>query len=419
MSIRVRNLFSRGSERDASATHRIWMRRLTVLLGMIVLTLLCVEDAQAQRRGPNPRLRRDSIRAARARQDSIQQAKTDSLYRESIDSTAQARRDSVWRVLQDSAATAPKDSATLAREDSLWQSRQDSLWKDLGLDPEGYDPESDLFGKYSHGWFPQASPAQSLSLTFPVLYSNVYDAGNSIRSRSFVPTTAPFGWRNPFESNEQDILKPNSDEVADDGYPFTSYGEYGLSYTFSLPMPLILRGDARLSIVDGMIFSNDTTRSYLTLSGLKRPLKEVSVLHLEQYLLSGSVGFNIPFYGVFLEWDAMSVSSYYYLHAAASAGFAVSSKATQYMQIANVKDELRYGNGSDTVTVMEAGRLSELNRFRTAIDVGLGWNFSAAVGTFFVEAFVSAPLSTVVRDAEWREYYVGFRFGLGYQWLPE
>lgn len=312
------------------------------------------------------------------------------------------------------------DTTDQARQDSIWQAQQDSLWRDLGLDTAGFEfGESDLFDHYSHGWFPQAGAAQTLLLTSMFLYADEFDVAHNIRSRAFVPTTAPFDRRNPFEGDERTILKSNSDEEADDGYPVTDFAEFGLSYTYNLPMPAVLRADASLQIVDGLIYSNDTTRSYLTLSGLKRPLKEVGVITLEQYALSGKIGLNIPIYGVFLDWEAFTISSYYYLHAGVSAAYTVSSKATQYMQIANAKDELRYGNGADTVVVMDNVRLAGLQRLRTGLDMALGWNFAAAFGTFFVEAFVSVPSGSLLDDAYWGETYAGLRIGIGYQWLPE
>jgi hypothetical protein len=179
------------------------------------------------------------------------------------------------------------DTTSQAYQDSVWQAQQDSLWRDLGLDTTGFDiTKSDLFTHYSHGWFPQAGKAQTLSLTSTFIYADVFDVAHQIRSRAFVPTTAPFDRRSPFDGDERTILKPNSDEEADDGYPFTEFAEFGLSYTYNLPMPAVLRADASLQISDGILFSNDTTRSYLTLSGLKRPLKEVGVIALSQYALS-------------------------------------------------------------------------------------------------------------------------------------
>jgi hypothetical protein len=294
----------------------------------------------------------------------------------------------------------------------------DSTYDDFGLDPEGYKVESDLIGHYSHGWFPQPYTASTLSFMTNFIYADVFDFADGIRPGGFHPTTSPFTWHNPYIGNEREIMQAGKNETEDDGFPVTEYSEYSLSYLYNLPMPAIVRGDLQLRITDGLLFSNDTTRSYLALSGVKHSLKEVGVMHLAEYTLAGSLGLNIPFYGVFLESEATNVSSYYYLHVGASAGYVIVSKATQYAQIANAKDELRYGNSRDTVTFLQKKKLGDLDRFRTALDFSLGWGFATDFGAFSIEAFVTVPVSSVLKDAEWKQYYTGLRLALGYQWEP-
>jgi hypothetical protein len=296
----------------------------------------------------------------------------------------------------------------------------DSTWNGLDtLNPEDFRFDSDLIGHYSHGWFPAAQRGMSLSFQSTLFYADVYDAANGIRPSSFRSTTAPFGWRNPYGSGEQKILQPNSDKESEDGYPATSYEEYIARFTYNLPMPAVLRFGAGLTVTQGLLFSNDTTRSYLGLNGAMQPLKEVGVAYLSEYLLTGSAGVTIPFYGVFVESEAATVASYYYLHLGISAAYSVSSRLTQYAQIANAKGELRYGNGADTVTLLYRSRPGDLERMRTSIDVALGWNFAIEIGTVSFELFGSYPLKSVLTDADWKQYYVGMRGAIGYQWLPE
>jgi hypothetical protein len=295
----------------------------------------------------------------------------------------------------------------------------DSTWDDLGLDPEGFEFESDLIGHYSHGWFPQPYSASSLSIGLNVFWSDVFDRATNIRPSGFHPTTDAFSWHDPFIGNEQEIMQAGKNEEEDDDYPETGYSEYLLSYLYNLPMPAILRGDLWLRNSDGLLFSNDTTRSYLSLSGQKHALKEVGVAHLSEYVLGGSFGLNIPVYGVFLESEVGTIASYYYIHAGVSAGYVLVSKATQYAQIANAKDELRYGNGRDTVNYLLNVKLADLNRFRTGLDFAAGWNVAAFFGVFTFEAFFSVPMNSVLKDVEWQQYVAGFRIGLGYQWEPE
>lgn len=289
---------------------------------------------------------------------------------------------------------------------------------DLPPNPEDFKYESDLIGHYSHGWFPQAFPGHSLQYFGNAVFSDVYDVANNLRSASLRPTTVGFSWRNPYRGDEQDIKKPYKDDNEKE-YPVTDYSEYGLSFTLNLPMPAILRLDGALRVMDGLLFSNDTTRSYLGLNGVPRPFKEISVVYLEEYRLAGSAGFDIPFYGVYLVSEVATISSVYYIHAAANADYALISRATQYTQIANAKSEIRYHNGADTVDLLDGVKLSGLNRLRTGIDVGLGWRFCVEGFALNFEMFANIPMSSVLNDADWKQVSGGFRIGLGYQWLPE
>ena len=318
-----------------------------------------------------------------------------------------AAPDSTWAE-QDSSWTPP---------DSAWQDTEQA-WRELeGLDPNDIDFRETV-GRISRGWFPRAHAASSLSYFGEMFYADVHDRGTEIRSTALVPTTASYGWHNPFDGDEREILEPNSDDEEDDGYPVTDYTEYGISYTYSLPMPLIARLGASLQITEGMLFAEDTTRDFLAISGLRRPVKEVGVVYLKNYSLTAAGGFNIPFYGAFVDSEFGTIASYYYAYVGASASYVIGSRATQYQQIANPKSELRYGNGADTVTLISRRRLDGLDRIRTAIDVALGWTVAFEFATFSFEAFLSMPQSAVLLDAPWKQYYAGFRASVGYQWLP-
>jgi hypothetical protein len=302
-------------------------------------------------------------------------------------------------------------SAAIAQE-------ADSTWDDLGLDPEGFKYDEETFGHVSTGWFPQPYTAYTLSYSGP--FGDTYDFANNIRPQGLRPTTAPFSWHNPFDGDERKILQPNSDEEEDDGYPATSYDDYTLTFLYNLPLPAVLRFSGAVQVSQGMLFSNDTSRSYLGLSGVRQPLKEVGVAYLNQYSIAGSAGIDIPVYGAFIKNEALTLSSYYYIFGGYTAAYAVSSKGTQYSQIANAKDQIRYGNGADTVTLINKQRFDDLNRLRTSIDLGIGWNVMASdFAAFGAELFVSVPQSSLLRDVAWKQYFIGLRLSLGWHWTGE
>lgn len=301
-------------------------------------------------------------------------------------------------------------------EENTWS---DTTWDDLGLDPEGFKYDEEVFGEVSAGWFPKPYTGSTLSISAPLFYQDVFDRANDIRPGGFVPTTSPFTHRNPFEDDEREILQRNSEEEEDDGYPASSFQDYSLTYLYNLPMPAILRLNAGLQISQGMLFSEDTSRNYLSIGGAKQPLKEVGVAYLKQYSIVGSAGINIPIYGGFIRSEAATFASYYYLFGGYSLAYAVSSQGTQYSQIANAKGQVRYGNGTDTTTLINARRFEEHDRLRTGIEVGAGWNVAVESAAFGIEGFISIPQSSVLKDVKWDQYFVGFRISLGWQWLPK
>lgn len=296
----------------------------------------------------------------------------------------------------------------------------DSTWDAYGENPEAFVLDDDIFGHVSTGWFPQPYVGYTLSYGGTFLFADVFDRAPDIRSRSFMPTTVPFSDRDPFDrSKEREILQPNSDEEEDDGYPTTDYSEYSLQFLFNLPFPLVLRGSAGLQVTEGLLFSDDRSRSYLTIGGAKQQFKEVGVVHLKQYSIAGTGGLVIPVYGGFIKNEALRFGSYYYLFGGVSAAYAVSSKGTQYVQIADAKEQIRYRNGTDTVTLINKRVFDGLNRLRTAVEVGVGWNIAFESLAFGFEAFTSIPQSSVLNDSDWKQYFVGLRATFGWHWVPE
>jgi len=302
--------------------------------------------------------------------------------------------------------------------DSTWNA--DSAWAELGLDPDGFQFDDEVFGHVSTGWFPTPYLAWSLSYSTDAFYSDTYDRGVNVRSASLRHTTYPFTWRDPFQgSDEREIMQPFRDEEEDDGYPVTNYDEHRLTFALTPPLPLILRGSAGLTITEGMLYSNDTTRSYLSLTGVLRDLREVGVVYMNEYALACDIGVTIPLYGAFIKNEAARISSYYFVHGGIGASYAVSSKTTQYTQIANAKSDIRYGNGSDTATLIRKELLSTLNRTRYFYQGAIGWNFAAEFFAFGFELFATIPITPVLDDADWDQYFVGARISLGYQWIPD
>lgn len=297
------------------------------------------------------------------------------------------------------------------------QAQQEQLPNLEHIDPDEFTVEDDLTLYYSTGWFPRPYAGYTFSLLMES--GDVWDRASGIRSASFVPTRYAFSHSDPYgDSDEREVRKSFSEDNEDD-YPETNLSGYSLAVTANLPLPAVLRLEAGLLISDGVLFSSDRTRSFLGYDGTRRDFHEVGVIYLEEWLIKGAVGVNIPVYGAFVIAGEGAISSWYYAHGGVTAMWQVSNRGTQYAQIADAKDDLRYGNGADTVRLQPRDSWRNVNTFRTAISAGIGWNLSAQFFHFSFEPFVMLPLTSVLDDAEWRQVVGGVRFFLGYQWGTE
>lgn len=296
------------------------------------------------------------------------------------------------------------------------QDVQDTTWYGSLPNPDSLDITGDFVKSYSTGWFPQPFKARSTGV---IATTNFYewDRANNIRSASFKPTKYAFSAANPFTGDEDEIKKPNSDKPEDDKFTSEGYSSIGLYYAYNVPfLSCVLRGAAVWEASRTRLYSLDTSRSFLALNGAPQPFREVSVLFSNQHFINLQAGLAIPVYGVFAETEVMTISSYYYIYGGVQAAGRILSENTQYVQIADAKDRIRFPNGRDTVTVMNTIPLQTGNTFRFNADVAFGWRLGwRGVLNFSVEWYATIPLNGVVSDADWRQYRFGMRTTLGYE----
>ena len=299
-------------------------------------------------------------------------------------------------------------------------------WTLDSLNIEDFDFQGDDVYRYSKGWFPTPYEAASLSF-FSGINNDLHDRATNLRSRAFEPTVSPFDWHDPyncsgvgeffgFDCKEKQILKDDSDEPVEGGYPRRNYSEIGLRFLYHLPVPAILRAEAAYRVSNGLLYSEDTTRAYLPHDGVPRSFREIGVLFHHQDIVSGGIGLQIPVNGVFFDSDFGSIGSYYYIFGQLAADYALFVRTRQYTQIADAKDQIRFGNGQDTVSLMNTNAPEGINRLRTSWEAGLGWGLSFEVFVAGIEAYISVPFTSLVDDGNWKQYYAGLRFSLGYQW---
>jgi hypothetical protein len=287
---------------------------------------------------------------------------------------------------------------------------------------------NDFFQYISTGWFPRPYAAIGYFVGSTLNFYQ-HSSATSITTSSTRPIAGRWSANNPFRSREDDIKKPWSLDDADDDFPSLGYSApINLRLEWMLPpLHCIARLDVAYELSRERLYSLDTSRKYLALSGQPTPFREVSVLFNNEHFLGARLGVAVPIYGAFVMSEPLRldtvrgvnvidrISSFYYAAASIHAAALVLSEATQYVQIADAKDAIRYGNGQDTVTLMNKARLSTATPLRWHAEIAAGWQASFGSFAFTVEAYAELPLTSVLRDARWMLYRYGIRTMIGRQ----
>ncbi len=289
----------------------------------------------------------------------------------------------------------------------------DSLWNLEELNPEDFDFSPDFTMNYSKGWFPR--PLKT-TMGIGIFYSggSLYDIAYRLRSSSFVPTYNAFQGGFGFSTDQEIIKKKNTSEDEDD-FPQASIWNLGISTIFSSKY-LLLEGRAYYSRSHGILSSIDDTRSFLNLSGKKQKFLEGAVVHIAEHNIGLSLNTIIPVWGAFI-FEQNSMSAYYYLKAGITWEFPLTSGATQYFQILDVKDDLRYRSGADTVRVMFEEKLRTINSVRQRFEFAIGTILDVSVLVFDMNFAYSCMLNSVIEDAVWKQHHLKFTISAYYNFL--
>ena len=277
--------------------------------------------------------------------------------------------------------------------------------EELNTDEFEFSPDFEL--KASYGWFPV--PVDNyFNFSFEYSGGDISDLASNIRPSGFVKTKFPYSGNNPLSDDDREIMESNKNIETDDDYPETDYLSVGFHVLLNTKFPLILRIHSFLSFNEGMLFSLDETKSFLNYNGFKSNFKEAGIIYQDEIMLNTGINFLIPFYGAFANIE-IPLCSYYYISVGINFGYPISSETTQYSQIANFKDYIRYKNGQDTVNLITEKTLSDLNYSRYYANFGLGFEFDVSGIGLGMEFYVHAPLNSVVKDALWKQWIYGLK----------
>jgi hypothetical protein len=280
-------------------------------------------------------------------------------------------------------------------------------------DLEDMENDSDFMKEfdYSRGYFPSAIGWHTnISAFYSV--GDVFDAADRISPSCFVKTAFPFSGSNPLNNDDRRISKNNEIDNYERAYPENSLSRLGLGFHLSLPLPIILDAGISVDFNDGMIFFSDKTKNYLSREGKIKQLKEAGIVYLDELFLSGNIGAKIPIYGGFFSLDDNYGSSIYYLYCGYTAGYVLRSEATQFLQIANAKSDLRYSNGKDTLRLISEERLTGLNKRREYLDIAFGWESEFNSIGLGLEARYSYPLTSAINEEKWLQHRFEIKFSI-------
>lgn len=288
----------------------------------------------------------------------------------------------------------------------------DSTWLLDTLDVKNYSIIQPEDIKYSYGWMP------TIVHQFYGIYINLgsfdtWDAARGITSKSlFSPAVGGFNSDLSLDKNERTIKKPFSlnDETV---YPATSYFTIFAGFETRMTKWAYIYGNLGYSSNCSLLSSNNYSKSYLGRNGGKVDVKEANIVYLNEKGLYYGTGLSIPFYGAYLS-AGDNMCSAYCLNLGLSGAYRVSSKATQYLQLANNKDEVRFKNGTDTLRLIDESTLANINRHRFYVEMGLSMKsvMSKAMMEFgFVYAL---PLTRVLDDADWKQHSIRVFISIGY-----
>lgn len=294
----------------------------------------------------------------------------------------------------------------------LYAQDADSTWDLRDLEFDDLEFTHDDFSIYkSTGWFPKPYTGYyNISIFYKT--GTTWDFADNIYSNSFENVGLPFSDDTPANEEDRRIKKSFSNEYEDD-YPIPFFHDAGFEFKLGLPLPAMLYMNVDAVFMQGMLFNQDDKKSFLDRDGSKKDFVEFGIVSLYEFGINYGAGILLPLYGAYLsDNDQFTISSVYYLRCGLSGYYSLYHRANQYLQIANNKDRLRYGNGLDTVSLLKDVELENNNKYRQYIDLGFGVDFEVENFGFFFEFDYSFHLNEVLQGIRWKQNLVGMKIGI-------
>lgn len=287
--------------------------------------------------------------------------------------------------------------------------------KEWDLDSLKYDPndfKQDVYTDMSSGFFPRILDNNGY-------YWNIYYNHGYILSIANIKQQSEFGqsidaWRGNFAlTNDEREIKKQYSLDSEDEYPETSFNEFGVGILFPILNAVYIKSNLSINWHTSIIADTYNNREYLSYDNKLIPIKESNIIELYGLDLTYSLETKLPIYGASIETEPQIIS-FYYLSLGLSGSLSIQSKANQYLQINNPKNNLRYNNGIDTVRIIDDRKLNSFddNRFRSEIGIGIFTNVSEYYFDFLLTW--SLPLNSILKDEKWMQHIFKLSVGIGF-----
>ena len=288
---------------------------------------------------------------------------------------------------------------------------QERVWTPKSFDSLEVSPKIDFSEEekieFTKGYFPYPIVT---TFTVGILKENTvfFSEAKGINPKGLKSINGGYSIYYKEDIAHRNFKKKFSDEEEESHINTESY-IWGLDFrlTPDIGFPIIFRAATMFTWSTDILFSVDYSKSYLDFDNTLHNYFEINNLLLEETLLESKLGVSIPIYGAFSS-NPIPFSSIFSLYLGVNNAQVLSSRASQFVQIGNAKDKIRFENGLDTLVLTSNVELSSLvkNRFGMEIGIEHGAEIGGIGYNFWMNALI--PTESILSDEPWKQYQLRF-----------
>lgn len=297
------------------------------------------------------------------------------------------------------------------------QFESDSTWDLNNLDYDKLNEKLDKKVEFesSTGWFPYTSAWYYEIGLYSSLFSFDFEIADDVSSSSIIFNNLLSGdidFENNINSDERSFYEQGRDNG--EAFPSSDYYSFGINFNISTFLPFKINTKIGISMIDGVLYAIDESKQFLNYNGKKEKIKELNIFYLSDYSTSLALELEQPIYGAFIEQNDNIVASYYYLKVGYNLDIPFSNNVVQYLQIADKKENINYGNRTDRYYLYD-DEMKELMFNRNYLNLALGLNTGfVGVATIGFELEAKFMQTSLFKDADWKQINFGLNIFINY-----